>query len=279
MPISTITAGDIRRFISDPQWQPGTRRNILRVLSMVMDSAVLDNLIRATPVKAARTTVRSLLRTERNGDLPFLSPVQVAQLAEEVGPTYKMPIYTAAYTGLRSGELAALRVRHLDLLHKTVRVEESVSDIGNHLSIVKPKNGKTQTVSMPSILVGMLEEQIQDKGEDEFVFGGIEPLRHGNFYGRHFRPAVRRLVGDEDIPEKNRGQQFGAWPAKLASLRFHDLRHTAASILIRNGEHLKAVSDWLGHSSITITADFPSIANLGLRPSSPHRWNREFRDR
>jgi len=66
-------------------------------------------------------------------------------------------------------------------------------------------------------------------------------MRHGNFYGRHFRPAVRRLV------------ESGRWPSRLADLRFHDLRHTAASLLIANGEHPKAVADRLGHSDIGIT--------------------------
>ena len=63
------------------------------------------------------------------------------------------------------------------------------------------------------------------------------PLRHGLFYSRVFKPAVRRA-----LPQK-------------AALRFHDLRHTTAALLIEQGAHPKLISTRLGHSSITITLD------------------------
>jgi integrase len=77
------------------------------------------------------------------------------------------------------------------------------------------------------------------------VFPGVRggPLRHGNFYARHFKPAVRRLVDS------------GTWPKNLRELRFHDLRHTCASMLIEANVHAKGISELLGHSSIAITMD------------------------
>ncbi len=249
-PVAGITAGDVRRFIAGIEAKPGTQRNILRVLSPVIDQAVLDGMVRTNPVKTLRATVK-LPRPQANGDLPFLDAVQVAELAEEVGEEHRALIFTAAYTGLRAGELAALRVRHLDFLHSRLRVEESVSDVNGHLSIVKPKNGKTRTVSLPSEIVRLLEGQTTGKGRDDFVFGGTTPLRHGNFYGRHFRPAVRRLTSESTNADGR--TEAPRWPANLSDLRFHDLRHTAASLLIANGEHPKAVADRLGHSDIGIT--------------------------
>jgi integrase len=72
------------------------------------------------------------------------------------------------------------------------------------------------------------------------------PIRHDLFRVRHFRPAVRRAL-----------------PERLWGLRFHDLRHTAASLAIATGAHPKMIQEMLGHSSITITLDryghlFPS---------------------
>jgi len=77
------------------------------------------------------------------------------------------------------------------------------------------------------------------------VFTGPQgaPLRHGTYYGKHFRPAVRQLV------------KSGEWPESLSALRFHDLRHTAAALLIKQGTHPKAISERLGHSGIAITMD------------------------
>jgi integrase len=66
--------------------------------------------------------------------------------------------------------------------------------------------------------------------------GGM--LRHGNFYFRHFKPAVVRPL-----------------PEELHELRFHDLRHTCASLLIQRGIHPLSISRHLGHSSIQITMD------------------------
>jgi len=61
-------------------------------------------------------------------------------------------------------------------------------------------------------------------------------LRHRNFYDRHFKPAVR-CAGLPDV------------------LRFHDLRHTCAALLIANGRHMEEVKEYLGHSTIRVTSD------------------------
>ena len=61
-------------------------------------------------------------------------------------------------------------------------------------------------------------------------------LRHRNFYDRHFKPAVTAA----GLPEM---------------LRFHDLRHTCAALLIANGRHMEEVKEYLGHSTIRVTSD------------------------
>ena len=71
------------------------------------------------------------------------------------------------------------------------------------------------------------------------------PLRHGGFFRRHFKPAVVRAELD-------------------TRTRFHDLRHTAAALMIAEGAHLLTVKERLGHSTIKVTADryghlFPSL--------------------
>ena len=73
---------------------------------------------------------------------------------------------------------------------------------------------------------------------DDLVFTGPHggPLRHHDSYRRHFKPAVRRA----GLPER---------------LRFHDLRHTCASLLIGQGASVKAVQEQLGHRSAVVTLD------------------------
>jgi hypothetical protein len=75
-------------------------------------------------------------------------------------------------------------------------------------------------------------------GERDEVFSSAlgGPIRHRNFYRRHFQPAVERAGLAEGVG-------------------FHDLRHTCAALLIANGRHLEEVKDYLGHSSIRVTSD------------------------
>lgn len=166
-------------------------------------------------------------------------PEQIAVLADAVGNDYRTLVLFAAYTGLRAGEIAGLRVKDVDPLHRRVTVRESVSDVNGHLVVVTPKNGRTRTVPLARFLVGPLVDQGAGRAQEDFLFGpGDRPLRHGNFYARHFKPAVRRALLDE-----------------LSGLRFHDLRHTCASLLIHEGMHVVAVSRFIGHSAIQITVD------------------------
>jgi integrase len=194
------------------------------------------------PVSTLLATTR-LPRVAPPDDPAYLTPEQLRELADEIGPKYSPLVMTAAYTGLRAGELAALRVKDVDLKERRLKVRESISDVDGTLHYVKPKSGKARTLALPKAIADMLGPLVRDSGKDEFVFGTDKPLRHRNFYARQFKPAVARLVDSE------------RWPEHLAKLRFHDLRHTAAAILIKNGEHPKAVQERLGHSSITVTMD------------------------
>jgi integrase len=93
--------------------------------------------------------------------------------------------------GMRAGEIAALRVKNVDLLKRQVQVVESASDVNGTIHFSPPKNGKPRQISIPSSFTDPLMEQMVGKGPDAFVFAtNGSPMRHGNFYSRDFRPAV-----------------------------------------------------------------------------------------
>ena len=79
------------------------------------------------------------------------------------------------------------------------------------------------------------------------------PLRHGNFMSRHYHPAVERLVAN------------GAFPEELQGLRFHDLRHTAATLMLSKGVHPKIVSEMLGHGDVAFTLTVYSHVLKGMQ--------------
>jgi len=148
-------------------------------------------------------------------------------------------IFTAAYVGLRWGELAGLRVENLDPLHRSIRVVEQLVEVGGHVSWGPPKTkAGRRTVTMPAGVAEMLakhmaSEVVQRSG---LVFPTIQgqPMRRSNF---------RKLWGR------------ALATAGLTDLHFHELRHTAAALAIGAGAHPLAIKERLGHSSITVTMD------------------------
>jgi integrase len=193
----------------------------------------------------------------------FLTADEVRVLAEAIEPHYRVLIYTAAYTGLRAGELAGLQRRDVDLLRGVVHVQRALKDVNGRLELGPTKTHADRTVSLPTFLRKMLSDHLaqpaSDAGPEAYVFrmkrGG--PLRHGLVYSRYFRRAVRGYeLRGKKIP--------GALSPAKHGLRFHDLRHTCASLSIAAGAHPTLIKVRLGHSSIQITIDryghlFPSV--------------------
>ena len=146
-----------------------------------------------------------------------------------------------AYTGLRWGEMAALRVQDFDMLRRRVNVSRSVTESGK-LVWSTPKTGERRSVPFPASLADELAALMVGKGRDDLVFtnlrGGV--LRGSNFRPRFFDPAVEKCQkADETFP----------------TITPHDLRHTAASLAVSAGANVKAVQRMLGHAKASMTLD------------------------
>jgi integrase len=237
-PVGTIQTSDARRLVRElgaDGLAPGTIRNTLAVFRMVLDLAVDDGAIAKNPCTVKSRSRRVQLPKSRHEEMHFLNPVEVQRLAEAVGPKYRTLIYFAAYTGLRAREITALKVSRLHLDPGNVEVVEA-----GDAEIGPTKNWETRTVGLPRFLVEMLASELTDRGAvgSDFVFTSPRGLRvlHNNFYRRVFREAV----DETDLP---------------SNLRFHDLRHTCAALLISQGAHARAIKEHLGHSSISVTMD------------------------
>jgi integrase len=249
--VSTIVASDLRRLMSElaaNDAAPGTIRSAFNVTRLVLNTALQSGAIRANPCAGIRQPRSS------HREMRFLTPEQVEVLAHEIanppiavgGGEHRRPTYpelgllirVAAYTGLRAGELGAIRVRRVDPLHGTIHVAESLADVRGHVVFGPTKTYANRSVPVPRVLAQELGEHLATVGRDPdaLVFTGPDggPLRHQNFYRRFFKPAVAR----SGLP---------------TSLRFHDLRHTYAALLIAQGAHPRAMMERLGHSSVTVT--------------------------
>jgi integrase len=168
----------------------------------------------------------------------FLTAEQVRALAGALGE-FSTLVYAAAYTGLRWGELAGLRIGRLHMLRGELEVAEQLTEVAGHLSFKAPKAKSGRIVGMPAFLVDMLARHLEGRADPSpLVFVGRDgaPLRRSNFAKRFWKPAVARA---------------GLPP----TLRFHDLRHTCVAFLIDLGMQQYDVMRHLGHASIKTTID------------------------
>jgi integrase len=237
----------------------GTVQKIHTALSAVLSEAVELDMARTNTAAAL-----SLPAPEQR-DMLFLTAQQVRQLADAMDrPQDGLAVYVAAYCGLRAGELWALRRMDVDTLHGRLIVRRSLCETKGKQVFKPPKNGKPRTIKLPKFLHRMLTDHLASLpgGTEALVFTGPGggngqhvgdggPVRHGNFYKRVFKPTV---VGDPENEDESK-RRAPALPAHLHGLRWHDLRHTCASLLISTGAHPKAIQERLGHASITTTLD------------------------
>ena len=146
-----------------------------------------------------------------------------------------------AYTGLRWGEMAALRVQDFDMLRRRVNISRSVTESGG-LVWSTPKTYERRSVPFPAALADELAALMVGKARDDLVFtdqrGGV--LRNSNWRARVFGPAVEACrKADDSFP----------------SVTPHDLRHTAASLAVSAAANVKAVQRMLGHAKASMTLD------------------------
>lgn len=171
----------------------------------------------------------------------FLTHEELALLAEKTDERYRALVLVAGYTGLRSGELMALRRHHVDVLRRTISVTEQVQHIGGQFVVSAPKSAAgRRSVSMPRLVAEALDAHfraLEDQSVDALVFPAPEGgyLVAQNFRKRAWLPAVKA--------------------AGLEPLRLHDLRHTCASLAIAAGADVKVLQRMLGHASAALTLD------------------------
>jgi integrase len=201
----------------------------------MLKAAVRNRYIPRNPadgIKLPRQTKKEML---------FLDATEVDRLASAVPDQYSTLIYLLAYTGMRWGEAAALRRRHIDVLRSRIEIAESLEEVGGSLSFGTPKNHKRRTIVIPAFLRDLLNDhvlrfRIGDREDLIFTASNGAPMRNSNFRAYVWKPALA-IAG---LP---------------AELRIHDLRHSAAALLISQGGHPEAIKRQMGHSSIRVTMD------------------------
>lgn len=252
VPLGAVTHTDVQKCIT--QVSAGTARTVRRchartaevanrpksatvvirvygVLAAVLDVAVRDRRIARNPARGVDLPRKSKKRHV------YLSHDEVERLARAAGPAHGTIVYAAAYTGLRWGEILALRVRDLDLVRRRLSVNENAVRVGSELHVGTPKTHELRSVGYPNFLAEPLGALAAGKEPRALLFG----------------------EGDEQRPRSSGTSR--SWfmralaNAGLPRMTVHDLRHTAALLAIASGANVKAVQRMLGHASAAMTLD------------------------
>jgi integrase len=181
-------------------------------------------------------------------EMVCLTPAEVAELADVIDPRWRDLIIALVGTGLRWGEITALQCRHVVVDQRrgtaAIRVRQAWQDVDSGPMVLgppkTPRSRRTVTVRRGPVF-DALARQVAGKPGTDWVFTSARGLvlRNGTFHGRVWIPAMEVLAG--------RG-----WEKRP---RIHDLRHTAATIMLAAGEDIHAVSRILGHERVSTTLD------------------------
>ncbi|MBV8941913.1 MAG: site-specific integrase [Solirubrobacterales bacterium] len=188
----------------------------------------------ALPVNPAAEVEKPPLT--RSGDIDVFSPEEVWALVRAAASEQDAALFlTAAFTGLRRGELFALRWRDVDFAGSVIRVRSSYADG----ALTTPKSGKVRSVPLaPDVAEALakLGQRGDFTNDDDLVFVG-------QWGGYLDGSALRRRY---DTALKHAG---------LRKLRLHDLRHTFGTRMIGKAD-IRRVQEWMGHASIQTTMQY-----------------------
>jgi len=239
--VNRITTARVEKFITNKQKQGmnlTTLRKIISAFNQIMKYAVRHNFIDYNPVRDAERPAdqSEVIETDEHDDhIQVLKPESInAFLEAQKNQKYYTLFMLAIFSGARQGELFGLKWTDVDWFNHQIHIQRTF----NEGAWYKPKSkASKRRIDLGANMMAQLRKWMVacPPNELDLVFPNEsgKPLHHGNMLRRHFYPALKK--------------------ANIPRIRFHDLRHTYASLLIEQGENIKYVQNQLGHASPMVT--------------------------
>jgi len=246
--INQITIAKVEKFITERQtagMNITTLRKIIVTFNQIMNYAVRHRYIDHNPVRDAERPKGQ--GGEEEDIIQILTPAEINALIDaETDPKYRTLYMLAIMSGARQGELLGLKWIDVDWFTSQIHIQRTF----NTRRWYKPKSkaSKRKIDIGPSMMKALRRwHKISPKNELDLIFPNLagKPMWQGHMLLRRFYPALKK--------------------AEVPRIRFHDLRHTFASMLIEQGENIKYIQSQLGHSSPTVTLNV--YAHL-MKPSN-----------
>jgi integrase len=245
-PMYQITPSLVQDWVTQAAAQGLSARSIRKyhtMLHSIFKRAVRDQLIVANPCE--HTELPKVIAKKAR----TLTPAEYDALITAIPDRYRLLVETAIETGMRWGELIALRPRHIDFLTKTVTVEETIIEVSRrhsptgerYVTKAYPKDNEPRTFGVDDAWLDAVALHISTHriGRDDRLFttAAGTPISRNTFRTRIWRPAVK--ASGVDFP-----------------VRMHDLRHAHASWLLAEGSDLRSVMERMGHAQIQTTQKY-----------------------
>jgi integrase len=257
--INRITIATVEKFINGRQVQGmnlGTLRKILVTLGQILSYAVRHKYLDHNPLKEAeRPRGQAQLNDEEDcgQDMKILTPAQInAFLGQVIEPKYRTLFMLAVFSGARQGELLGLRWADVDWENCQLIVQRTFNN--GRLFTPKTQTSKRKIDLGPTVMKELKKWRLAcPKNDLDLVFPNEagNHINNKNMLRRYFRPALQA--------------------AECPSIRFHDLRHTYASLFIAQGENIKYIQNQLGHASPTITLNVYAHLMKDRNPEAAQR--------
>jgi integrase len=212
-------------------------------------------------------------RIERAEVRPF-TPEQARTFLRAIKGYRLEALYSVALSvGLRQGEALGLSWEDVDLEQGTLQVRQQLQHLRGEFSLVPPKTkGSRRTIELPAFSVRALREH-QVRQEREKTEAGPEWQDWGSAEGTHL---VFTTIKGTPLDPRNVTHRFQALleRLKLPRMRFHDLRHACATLLLVQGEHPRVVMEILGHGSFGMTMNTYSHVVPSLKRDAASKMDR-----
>lgn len=243
---------------------PLTARHVRSTLRLALADAVRDGLVGRNAAADARPPY------VEHRAVTYLPAADVRRLLDatrddDFGPLYAL----AATTGLRLGELLGLAWRDVDMTAGTLTVRRSLARAsGGGWALAEPKSARSRrTIPLPATARAALDHQRIRQDALRLAAGTAwqdrDDLVFTDTIGRPMRPEGVSVTF---------GKARGA--AGVPVVRFHDLRHSAATMMLAEGVPLAVISEWLGHAGIAITASHYAAVVPALRRDAADAMDR-----
>ncbi|WP_460580980.1 tyrosine-type recombinase/integrase [Humibacter ginsengisoli] len=246
--LDRLAPSDVRKLHADVASAGVSARTVQlahAVLRSMLSEAMREQLVSRNVATLVRTP-----RLEKQEVTPWTAD-EVASFSLAASSHRLSALFTLAYSvGLRRGELLGLRWTDVDLARGLLHVRQTLQRLGADRGLVMgpPKSVRSRrTIPLPSTAASALDRHRREQDSELAVLPGLF-----NEHGLVFTTAI-----GTPIEPSNLRREFNALIEKagVRRIRFHDLRHTCASLLFAQGVPPRVVMDLLGHSTLSITTD------------------------